>query len=251
MKPATRRIYYLIPVKLTTLVRRERLFREFQIWLLLKHWSNGHLEIDPRVLAKLAGFLQCSTRTIERSIKRLRERNWIGFNPRTNISYIRGIDNVITNEQINGRLSVWFNINRIIDVEAFLAASTDSLLIRQQKVRKWVERAAGVHSKRGTIQPAPVHTHYPVALSLHHFFGIAKSTAQRERKLAEAAGFLHIRKVSPIPIPDNNPGAFLQGYPELAGHIFNKCGKCYIRPTDEIQTNLLFKKRSRKRNSKS
>jgi hypothetical protein len=252
MKPARRQKYYLIPYNLALLIRRERLFREFQIWLLLKHWSNGHLELTPRIIARLASSLRCSPRTIARTVARLRERNWLGYNPNTGVTYVRGMDSLRMVERIPGRLAVWFDIDRILHTEAFLAACTESFFVRGQKVKAWRKRAAGVHSKRGTIQPAPVPVFFPVALSLHFsFFGIAKSTAARERKLAEAAGFLLIRKAPPIPITTNNPAAFLRGFPELAGHIFERSGQWYIRPTDELKTNLLFKKRQRTKNRKT
>lgn len=251
MKPARRQKYYLIPYGLALLIRRERLYREFQIWLLLKHWSNGRLELAPRIIARLASSLRCSPRTIERNIGRLRERNWLGYNPNTGVTYVRGIDALRIVERLPGRLAVWLDIDRILNVEAFLAACGESFFVRGQKVKAWREREAGVHSKRGTIQPAPVPTFFPVALSLHFsFFGIAKSTAARERKLAEAAGFLLIRKAPPIPITTNNPAAFLRGFPELAGHLFERSGQWFLRPTDELQTKLSFKRRQRPKNRK-
>lgn len=252
MKPARRQKYYLIPNGLALLIRRERLFREFQIWLLLKHWSNGHLELAPRIIARLASSLRCSPRTIERTIARLRERNWLGLYPNNGLTYVRGIDTLQIIEHTPGRLGVWLDIDRILDIEAFLAACTESFFVRGQKVKAWRKRAAGVHSKRGTHQPAPVPTVFPVALSLHtSFFGIAKSTAARERKLAAAAGFIRIHKRPPLPITDNAPAAFLRAYPEKEGYLFRHGGQWFLRPTDELQTNLLFKKRHHSKNRKT
>ncbi len=252
MKPARRQKYYLIPYGLALNIRRERLFREFQTWLLLKHWSNGHLELTPRIMARLASSLRCSPRTIERTIARLRERNWLGYNPNNGLTYVRGMEALRIIEHLPGRLGVWLDIDRILNAEAFLAACMESFFVRGQKVKAWRKRAAGVHSKRGTIQPAPVPVFFPVALSLHtSFFGIAKSTAARERKLAEAAGFIRIHKRPPQPITANNPAAFLRGFPEMAGHIFQTGGQWFLRPTDELQTNLLFKRRQRSKNRKT
>lgn len=252
MKPARRQKYYLIPLNLALLIRRERLFREFQTWLLLKHWSNGHLEVTPRIIARLASSLRCSPRTVERNIARLRERNWLGYNPTSGLTYVRGMDALRIVERLPGRLAVWLDIDRILNVEAFLAACGESFFVRGQKVKAWRERAAGVHSKRGTIQPAPVPTFYAVALSLHFsFFGIAKSTAARDRKLAEAAGFIRIHKRPPQPIPGNNPAAYLRAYPEKEGYLFERSGQWFLRQTDEVQTGLLFKRRQRTKNRKT
>lgn len=252
MKPARRQKYYLIPYNLALLIHRERFFRGFQIWLLLKHWSNGHLEITSRILTRLASILRCSRRTIERHIAQLRDRNWLGYNRVNGLTFVRGMDSLRIVEGVPGRLAVWFDIDKILSVEAFFAACGESFFVRGQKVKAWRERAAGVHAKRGTIQPASVPTFYPVALSLHLlFFGIAKSTAARGRKSAAAAGFLLIRKAPPILITTNTPAAFLRGFPELAGYVFKSGGKWYMRPTDEIQTNLKFKRRQRVKNRKT
>lgn len=246
MKPARRQKYYLIPFNLALLIRRERLYKEFQIWLLLKHWSNGHLEITPRVVARLASSLLCSERTISRAITRLRERNWLGYSCKTHKTYVRGIDAIRIVEQLPGRAAVWFDIEKILSVEAFLAACMESYFIRGQKVRLYGKRAAGGYLKREPFQPAPLPLFFPVALSLHQsFFGISKSTAARERRAATAAGFLLIRKTPPIHINTENPAAFLRGWPEMRGRLFQKGGGWYIRQTDEIQTTLLFKRRSR------
>ncbi len=252
MKPARRQKYYLIPFNLALLIRRERLFREFQTWLLLKHWSNGHLELTPLIIARLASSLQCSPRTIERTIARLRERNWLGYNPNNGLTYVRGIDTLQIIEQLPGRLGVWLDIDRILNVEAFLAACGESFFVRGQKVKAWRQRAAGVHSKRGTYQPAPLSSFFPVALSLHFsFFGIAKSTAARERKLAAAAGFIRIHKRPPQLITDNAPAAFLRAYPEKVRYLFQRGGQWFLRPTDEVQTNLLFKRRQHQKKRKT
>lgn len=246
MKPARRQKYYLIPFNLALLIRRERLYKEFQIWLLLKHWSNGHLEVTPRVVARLASSLLCSERTISRAITRLRERNWLGYSCKTHRTYVRGIDAIRIVEQLPGRAAVWFDIEKIVSVEAFLTACIESYFIRGQKVRLYGKRAAGGYSKGEPFQPVALPLFYPVALSLYTtFFGIAKSTAARERRIAAAAGYIKIRKAPPIPITIDNPSMFLRGWPEMKGRIFQRSGGWFIRQTDEVQTTLLFKRRPR------
>jgi hypothetical protein len=242
-----KRIHYLIPFPLAHLIFRERLFLETQIWLLLKHWTNGHLELTPEVAQKLAFVLGTSRRTIGRAIERLRQRNWVGYNPDNGLTYVRGFDNLRRMERLPGRLGVWFNIQDIHKIEAFITACAYGYFVRQQKVRSWRGGAAAFKNGEAVqpARPAPLPKFFPVALSvLERKFGVSRSTIQRGRKVSEAAGFMAVRH-SFTPIPDNNPAALLRGFPELKGRLFRKVGQWYIRETDEVQTFLNFKRRVR------
>lgn len=245
MRTARRQKYYLIPVQLATLVFQERLTKEFQTWLLLKHWSNGCLEITPAIVSNLATHLNTSGRTINRAISRLRERNWVGYNRNNGLSYVRGLDTLRIVEQCTGRAAVWFDIEKINNVEGFVAGVAFGELIRRQKVKHWRE-AAGVHQKGGTAQPAPLPTFYPVAIrGIEKIYGVPRSTVTRAKKAAVAAGFLLIQHAKPTPLHTNNPGALLRGFPEMEGRLFSKGGQWFLRGTDEAQTALKFKRRSR------
>ncbi len=245
MRAARRQKYYLIPVELATLVFRERLAMEFQTWLLLKHWSNGRLEITPAIINALATHLNASGRTIYRALSRLRERNWIGYNPNNGLWYVRGLDALRIIEQCNRRAAVWFDVENVRAIEAFVAGVAFGELIRRQKTKFWRE-AAGVHRKGGTTQPAPLPKFFPVAIrAIEKIFGVSRSTVTRAKKAAVAAGFLLIQRGKPTPIHTDNPGAFLRGFPEMEGHLFSKGGQWFLRATDEAQTTLQFKRRSR------
>jgi hypothetical protein len=251
MRQARKQRYYSIPFRLALTIGRERLFREFQVWLLLKHWSNGRLEITPGIVGNLASSLKCSTKTIRRTIEKLRARNWLGFNPKTGVSYVRGMNSILIVEKIPGRLIVRFDVNEILAANAFFAACMDSFFVRGQKIKAWKERAARVHPKRGTTQLAPLPSHYPVALSLHEqFFGLSRTTAQRNRKEASRAGYLEIRQPPPIQLsPKSEKAHILEGYPELTGYTFERGGKLFLRQTDEICTRLNFGRRRGKKHS--
>lgn len=252
MRPARKQRYYSIPVGLALTIGRERLIREFQVWLLLKHWSNGRLEITPGIYGNLASSLKCSTKTIRRTIEKLRRRNWLGFNPKTGVWYVRGMDSIQVVEKVPGRTVVRFDVNEILASRAFFGACMDSYFARAQKVKAWKERAARVHPKRGTTQLAPLPSHFPVALSLHErFFGITKTTAQRNRAEARRAGYIEVRQPPPLLLSARSEkGHILRGLPELTGYTFEREGKLYLRQTDEICTRLTYGRRRGKKRSK-
>lgn len=245
MRTTRRQKYYLIPVELATLVFRERLEREFQIWLLLKHWSNGRIEITPPIINALAAVLDTSGRSVYRALTRLRDRNWIGYNTTSGLSYVRGLDTLRIIEQCNGRGAVWFDVEAVRTMEGFVAGVAFAELIRRQKVKFWRE-AAGAQKKGGATQPAPLPKFYPVAIrAIEKIFGVSRSTVARAKKAAVAAGFLLIQRGKPTPIHTDNPGAFLRGFPEMEGRLFHRGGQWLLRGTDGAQTTLQFKRRSR------
>lgn len=248
MRKNRTRKYYLVPVDLALQVFKERTFREFQVWLLLKHWTNGHLHLNPAIIARLAAQLKTSSRTIERAIERLRKKNWLGYNPNNGITHIRGFDTLRIMEKLPGRLAVWFDIDRMPNLEAFTTACAFGSFVRAQKVRCWRERLGG-KEKGVPIQPkrpATLPKFFPVALSLiEHQFGVPRSTACRYRKAANRAGFLLIHKKNPEPLNFDNPWAYLKGFPEMRGRIFKRGGKWFLRQPDEVQTNITYKRRPR------
>ncbi|MBK8920707.1 MAG: hypothetical protein IPM81_04245 [Saprospirales bacterium] len=143
MKKNRIRKYYLVPFGLALRVFEERSFREFQVWLLLKHWTNGHVQLTPAIIARLAVHLNTSSRTVERAVNRLRQKNWLGYNSNNDLTHIRGFDTLRIVEKLPGRLAVWFDIDRMPDVEAFTTACAFGSFVRAQKVRYWRERLGG------------------------------------------------------------------------------------------------------------
>lgn len=248
MKKNRIRKYYLVPFGLALRVYEERAFREFQVWLLLNHWTNGHLQLTPAVIGRLAVHLKTSSRTIERAIDRLRCKNWLGYNPNNGLTHVRGFDTLRIVERLPGRLAVWFDIGKMADVEGFTTACAFGWFIRAQKVRAWRERLGG-YEKGVPIQPrqpAALPKFFPVALSLiERRFGVSRSTVCRGRKAASRAGFLLIQKKKPEPLNIDSPRAYLKGFPEMKDRLFCKNGIWFLRQTDEAQTNLNYKRRFR------
>lgn len=169
--------------------------------------------------------------------------NWLGLDKNSHFTYVRGFDALRIIEKLPGRRAVTFNVENIPNVGSFLWAVAFSEAVLIQKIKIWRERAAGVEKKGTTHQPAvPLPKFFPVAIRyIERMFSVSRSTVQRGKKEAIAAGLLLCQHPPPLHI--EHPLAFLQGFPELSENLYCRNGKTWLRQTDLIQTTLQFKKR--------
>lgn len=241
-----RRKYYLVPVSLVELVFRERLYREFQIWITLKARTNGHLKITPDVVRSLAKELKVSERTVSRSLEKLRQRNWIGYNPKSGLSFIRGFKAVQINEGLSGRMGVWFDIDKKKESRGFIAGGIISKLVREQRKKVWQERT-GAQAKGGAKQPARLPAFYPVSCSsLEQIYNVSTKVAWNAKNNAVKGNFIELKHVNEK-LPIDHYKNYLEGFPEHKGSVFKVKGHWCLRRPDLVKTNLSFKRRERER----
>ncbi len=238
------RKFYLIPLSLVELVFRERLYREFQIWMELKHRSNGHLKITPDIVRSVANELKISPKTVSRTIEKLRQRNWIGYNPKSGFSFIRSFKAVQIIEDLPGRLGVWFDVDRKKESRGFIAGSVISKLVREQRKKVWQERK-GVQTKGGTFQPVRLPAFYPVSCSsLEQIYNVSTKRAWNAKKNATNGKFIQLKHVNK-PLPIDRLKSYLEGYPENKGKVFRKGGNWFLRLPDLVQMKMTFGRRER------
>jgi hypothetical protein len=244
-----RRKYYLVPLSLAELVFRERLYREFQVWITLKAETDGHLKITPAVVRQLANSLEISERTVSRTIENLKQRNWIGYNPKSGFSFIRGFNTLQKVEGIPGRLGVWFDIDLKKQSRGFIAGSIISKLVREQRKKAWQVRK-GAQSKRGAIQPNRLPVFFPVSCSsLEQIYKVSTKVAWNAKNNAARGNFIEIKHINEK-LPIDNLKNYLKGYPEHQGSLFKVKGNWYLRKPDQVKTNLSFKQRERARRNR-
>ena len=240
---------YLVPMSLVVLVFKERLYREFQVWMELKHCSDGHLKITPDVVRSLAKELAVSAKTVERAIQKLRHRNWIGYNPKSGFSFIRGFNAVQILEYHPSRLGVWFDICQKNESRGFVAGSIISKLVREQRKKVWQERK-GVQSKGGAFQPVRLPAFYPVSCSsLEQIYNVSKKRAWNAKQDASKSGYIKLRHVNE-PIAIDQLQSYLKGFPENKERLFNKGSNWFLRLPDMVMMKVAFGKRGRLRKAK-
>ena len=178
---------YLLPSELSIKVMQLRLWREYQVWIMLKSICDGHLLLNGQKREFIAKSMGVSSRTIERTIKKLIIRNWLGFDNKSKYFYPRSIDMVSQIELIRPKHAYWFYIHNIKEIKGFCMASAITNLIRTQK-RKNSRRSAT--KERRHFKPL---TYFPVSLtSLEAIYGIGKRNASVLRSLSSPK-YLNIR----------------------------------------------------------
>jgi len=181
----TKRI--LLPSELSIKVCKERLWKEYQIWILLKAISNGHIRLRGDQIEFLSNYLRMSEKTVRRKIKSLLGLNWIGYNPTSKYYFIRSIDTVRIIEKIAKRRAYWLELKYINDIKGFCAATMITELIISQK-RKLSRRWA---KKQGRQFKPP--TFYKVSVkSLSKIFGLSQRNASVLRQTS-TVNFTEVR----------------------------------------------------------
>ncbi len=188
--------FYLIPSELAIKVLKERLWREFQVWLVLKSTCNGHIKITEEIKEDAAMKIGVSVRTFERSLKSLLNMNWVGKSRK--FYFIRGIDAVRKIEGITNRSAYWFNITDAKKIRGFCMGIAVSEI--EKKIKFKLRTEGSLTEKRGVNFTAPS---VPIALEyLFQSYGIKKRNASVLRKKA-CPDFIEMRE-NLIPIIYNN-----------------------------------------------
>lgn len=235
--------YLKVPVELSAKVLSCKLIRPFQIYLKLNSMCSGKIKIDNAVKNYLLNELNLkSVKTVNANLKILLSLNWVGYNPKSQIYFIRGIDQLRKIEKCFSRAACEFRINDINKLKAFLVGSVISNLInRQKRIKKTLERNNG-RSKHG-CSGSP--DDFPIANeALAKCLKVALSTAYEHKQIAVQHGYLKIRPVL-HPIIYGGKHLFKElkilyrkADPDKAHlvRVFNN--HLYFQGTDHVSTNL-------------
>lgn len=140
--------------------------------------------------------LQISTRTVERAIKALTERNWLGKNSKSGFMYPRSLDTIRKIEGLEARKAFLFKSSFLKQTRQFLIATSVSIYINR---KEYSQRKRG--QKVGSSQKSPEHfksTYLaPIAMAnieLAKYLKVSLSTASDWKSEAIEAKFLTRRR---------------------------------------------------------
>lgn len=215
----------------------------------LKALCRGQLRINTDVIHTVAGILEIHPRTVQRSIKFLINRKWIGYNPVSEIHHIRGFDAIRIIEKIKPRRGYWFSICLIKNLKGFVIAACITDLINRQKTRWGAEARVRkrVRSKQKATASLPLF--FPVStVAMAKIYGISLCTASNYRKVAKNQGFIEIRKNCKRFLPqklkvDSKHLPLVRKFADDDGYHFAQYGEVWTRGSDMIKTTLQGNKR--------
>lgn len=235
--------YWHIPMGLLEIVAVERLTGPFKLFLYLKKVSNGMISPRSHSFADAAKDLKISRRTVNRHLKKLIDRNWVGrFN--SGVYIIRGFDKLRIMEGYPSRTAVTFdNKVDLPRTREFVQSACVAHLARKQRARLWRERLK--EDKRGASheisQTLP--THFEIAAgALVKIFGISTGTAFNWKKQGKRHGYLDIVHVL-RPMNITNGAEWKRVNPEQAHLLIRRDNKYFLQYPDKVMSKMRFCRR--------
>jgi hypothetical protein len=178
-----------IPIEVCLFVLKYRIVNPFRSYLILKYHYSGKAPLNKKQLSNVTGI---SVKTLDKHLLELRKINWIGFNPNSNILFIRGLDNIRKMHQFKSSFSIVCREQHLKLLRPFLYAAVLSYIIRNKKRKAWKQCA----SKNGNAnQHCSTPFSYPIANSyMAKLINCSISEAVKLKSKAEAAGYIETKE---------------------------------------------------------
>ncbi|MBK9733203.1 MAG: hypothetical protein IPO83_18265 [Chitinophagaceae bacterium] len=236
----------LIPVELCEYVLKNKLSKPFQLYILLKSSCNGKRMISAEDKIMIAQRLFRKTaKTIQNNLSILLELNWIGYNKKSKYYFIRGFAHLQKELGQKSLTAAEFEIDRINEIQAFMAAAVIGYMLNQHKKRRWM---SGLE-KGSPSQGIHLSSDYDkISLSIIcEKLGIALSNAHCLKKKAKLAKFITVIKhFENLNIDPRFVNKMKKTVPELRTRIRVNNGNIALQEVDEIISHIRFKKRKKK-----
>jgi hypothetical protein len=215
----------------------KKLIKAFSVYLKLKQHN------DKIKASELSEILTSDKRTWQKHLKTLLTLNWIGFNPKSNVYHIRGIDTIRRIHDFESRRGYQMTTIDIKRLQIFLAAVLICNAATDQQYFKRI-RPGAVVKKKGAAKQSPVFNY--IALSnykIAKILGCKQTRACVLKNKAKKAGYLFTNKKLELITTDSNYKKVVANErPIEAMRLRLIQGKVFRQLPDEILPNLKFKK---------
>jgi hypothetical protein len=126
-----------IPLGLSTWVLREGMIRPFQLYIFLNLNYTGQFKYDLGGIRRITSQLGYSSRkTVDQNLVKLFQHNYVGFDPKRQIVYVRPLQFVLANIGITDRHIVTFSMWNIRKWKELIIASSLRYLSYKCKLLK-------------------------------------------------------------------------------------------------------------------
>jgi len=122
-----------VPVSLTEYVFQRKLINSFRLYIYLKFKTSGIVSSKSSVfkdLLEIRGLT--SSKTIKKHLSKLIEMNWVGYNSHSTNYFLRNIQYICNNLNLDTKKVVKITISDLGNLTVFLAAVTMNGLVRNQ-----------------------------------------------------------------------------------------------------------------------
>ncbi len=229
-----------IPIEVMTYVFVKDIRKPFRLFLYLKAVSSGMLHKNSEEFQQAMDILDIKdVRTFRKYIRALLDENWIGYDDKSGIYYMRGFQFIRKQHSFMKRRTALFYIDSdIIDLDAFMfAAIVGDRVIRLKDYREIQKREDGSSAtkRKGVakqvLSPSSTPEYYGMSVaSMGRPLKLSQTRAHELKVRAETAGYLKCKNMfSEVVVlykPDKNIKSHIgRGDPDLAKKIRIKTRK--------------------------
>lgn len=249
--------YFNVPVSICEFVLKNKKYKEFALYLYLKQISNGKIKRKSLPVKSICNILQIEVRHYRNCLNYLLRNNWVGYNEKTDVLFVRKWK--VIKWQINGksRLSAryYFNYRNSEKYFCFVAvvSSLISSNIRESKNKrdlrsKKAERLSGRSNQLSTVfDHAPFYslqTNMITTQILAKNLGTSLSTISLLKKGAVNLKYLEVRKNTfPVDIDPKYFNEYKCANPEIKGLFKTRDGRILVKGCDSMFCNIVVLRR--------
>lgn len=216
-----------------------------KLYLYLKINSSGKIHKNDVLNRKTLDCLDIkSYKTLVIYIQKLINRNWIGYNNKSEIYFIRSFNFISKKERYKSKTAAVFRKDYFRDFKAWCAAVLYTHLYKKAKRSKFLSSASKLQKAKQTIENTP--PFLPVATKgFATYYQTSVSNASKLKKLAVQAGFIDVNKnFKPFNLPLEEKQLYKKyGNANIIPLIRQKKEELFIQLSDTIFPHIALSKR--------
>jgi hypothetical protein len=135
-----------IPLEMVSIIMSSSTynFNEFKTYLSFAFRTSGNCKLNTEIKNEVSNHLGISQKTLNKHIKTLIEKKYFGYNPKTNVLFVNGLEKIKRivyinsdyNENVLTKASFKLNINNFKDLKFLVFSASESLILKYQSKYK-------------------------------------------------------------------------------------------------------------------
>lgn len=188
--------YVWVPVEMCHFgLLKDGFHKPIRLYLALAISASGMTSFNGKVKQLVTSRLDCSIRTVERYMKALLRRNWVGKNPDTGTHFIRSFETIRWQENFYNTTAAKLFLRDLESTKKFQGFCTASVIgdriLRKRREEERLNKNDDVHSRTLDLPPYSM----PVAANyLKPIFDLSKTTCHRLKQYAKKYDYIKITK---------------------------------------------------------
>lgn len=229
--------YLVVPVELVEYAHKQKMHRALGLYLLMKYSCDGHMQLTPELQKHYMTLLGTKDkRSFNKHLERLKNENWVGYDNKRQIYYIRGTKELIKRYGFSSPQSVVFYLETDApNIQSFIHGAIICQLLRKRinarevRIRKHTRGSALKYESalQELIARRKISDYIGLSVSLiGSILKVSQSQADRIKMKLDTLGYLRRKKRYNLVHVSSKPDMQIQKYlPSNRRYVVKKKGK--------------------------